>query len=111
MGAVSAITLVVGAAILAAGFLSGLLSGLIISRRNRPVRPICACGHSYGAHFDDGDNGCAAEVQREVRDITSVTGYSREWTPCACRRYTGPEPISSDIWVPPMATLPERESR
>lgn len=79
---------VVGAALLAAGYIGG--------RVHRPrktsdtPRAICACGHSFGEHGETGH--CRAEVSRPA-------GIVREWVPCACVKYVGPKPIE-DLYSP-----------
>lgn len=100
------VSLGVGAGILSLGMFIGFLVG-VSARRPGPgqsrVLPICACEHPYGAHV----NGeCQEDVERPFYNTLGTrNGY--EYVPCPCRRYTGPEPLSSDIWVPPM--LPTTE--
>jgi hypothetical protein len=79
-----------------AGWVVGRV-GRMRSRRE-VIRPICECGHHYGAHDDD---GCNAEVQRHENDDA---GYSlgQQWRPCACLKYTGPVPLDQ-FWAPPIA--------
>lgn len=97
-----------GALTAPAAFLVGWLArGRGQQSGSRPIPPVCACGHAVSAHAEK--KGCRAEVRRE-HYYSNGFRNGWEWVSCACLKYTGPEPISSDIWVPPMATLPERSN-
>ena len=97
-----------------AGLVSlGMFIGWVIGARSRVdggvggnrVLPICACEHPYGAHLDGGE--CQEDVERpHYNEYGSRNGF--EYVDCVCAKYTGPEPLSSDIWVPPM--LPTTEA-
>lgn len=96
------LTLLAGAGLLAAGWLAGHLTGRRAERRrlDKPREPICGCTHHLAAH-DPKTSECTAAVERQLRnDRNSMAGT--DWVECACRRYVGPEPISS-VWVPPVA--------
>lgn len=100
------ISLGVGAGLVCLGMFIGFLVGASAARRpgSSRVLPICACEHPVGAHAE---GGCEAEVERPFYAENGAWG-GHEYVACACRRYTGPEPLSSDIWVPPM--LPTTEA-
>lgn len=100
---IDAVSLAVGAAI--------LVFGILIGRILRPGRraaveslPICACDHSLGEH-DEETGACLADVDRV--HYQGGIWMGRVWVPCACRRYVGPEHISS-VWAPPLLDLQDR---
>lgn len=84
------LSLIVGAGILAVGYLAGHLVG---RRRRRAIgaatAAICGCGHPLSHH--DAESG---ECHFEVRRRYSHTGEV-EFRPCTCRRYDGPQPLES----------------
>jgi hypothetical protein len=92
------ISLVVGAGLLAAGFLAGHLTARRSARRrpDGPQEPVCGCTHHRALH--DPETG---ECHERVKvPLGGGGGYS--WELCLCRQYVGPEPIGS-MWVPPVA--------
>ncbi|PWW24981.1 hypothetical protein JD79_04175 [Geodermatophilus normandii] len=93
------ISLVVGAALLAMGFVAGRLG------RRRPAGPppvptaVCGCGHPLSQH-DTESNTCYAELRRDTFDKRGRwAGHS--WVPCTCRQYVGPRPID-EVFLPRM---------
>ena len=81
-----------GALILAAG----ILLGRYLPARKKtpePVKPVCGCTHHYSMH-DPGTGKCSAAVQISRYDAAgNWIGYDHP--ACACRRYSGPEPLPS----------------
>jgi hypothetical protein len=86
------------ATIVVTTFAAGWVVGRISRRKvpPGPVLPICLCGHHYGAH-DPKTGACGTRVR------TKVTTY-HDLIPCACARYTGPQPVEQ-YWVPPAADM------
>jgi hypothetical protein len=90
------LSLLVGAALLAIGFLGGRLG------RRRPglpppMTPVCGCGHALSLH-DRETFTCYAELRRDNHDKRGRwTGHS--WVPCTCRQYIGPRPID-EVFAP-----------
>jgi hypothetical protein len=82
-----------GALILLAGIAAGWLLRSLPARRKdpKPVEAECGCTHHHSMH-DPETGECNAEVAvaRYNKD-GDWTGY--EYRPCACRRYSGPEPM------------------
>jgi hypothetical protein len=83
----------------AAAVIIGLLLGRFLPGRRKglkPVEAVCGCDHHYSMH-DPGTGACNATVQ--------VSHYGGSWgyEPCACVRYSGPEPIPS-LYAPEIAT-------
>jgi hypothetical protein len=83
------ISLAVGAALLATGWLTGRV------RRGRASAPVpaweCGCGHSFALHNRE-TSECTGETKREHYTVTGArNGY--EWVQCSCRRYVGEVPI------------------
>lgn len=91
------ITLGVGGALLAVGWLAGRLTGVRTVRSDMP-RATCGCDHDLSLH-DPETKKCHAEIARQVHDDY---GYwvSYEWVPCPCRQYIGPKPIE-EVFAPP----------
>ncbi len=92
------VSLVIGAALLAAGFVAGR-----IGRRRPPAgppplpTPVCGCGHTLSQH-DTGTNTCYAELRRDSYDKRGRwAGHT--WVPCTCRQYVGPRPID-EVFLP-----------
>jgi hypothetical protein len=94
---VEPVSLLVGAALLAVGFLGGRLS-----RRTRAAppalpAPLCGCGHTLSQH-DTESNTCYAELRRDTFDKRGrFSGVA--WVPCTCRQYVGPRPID-EVFMP-----------
>jgi len=84
---------ITGALILAAGIALGWLLRSLPPRRKgpKPVEAKCGCGHHHSMH-DPETGACNATVQvGRYNKYGDWTGY--EHKPCACRRYSGPEPL------------------
>ena len=91
------VSLLVGAALLVAGFLGGRLSRRRPTSPPAPSAPLCGCGHTLSQH-DTETNTCYAELRRDVHDKRGRwTGH--QWVPCTCRQYVGPRPID-EVFVP-----------
>jgi hypothetical protein len=89
------LSLAVGAALLAAGFLAGRIGR--VSRRPPDDKPICGCTHHRSMHDPEGGT-CRAHIKRG----NWFDGY--HYDPCQCQQYSGPVPIEM-LWTPPV--LPE----
>ena len=90
------ITLLVGAALLGAGYVAGRLQ-----RRRaappRPMTPVCGCGHPLSQH-DPESSTCYAELRRDSYDKRGRwAGHT--WVACSCRQYIGPRPID-EVFAP-----------
>jgi hypothetical protein len=90
------VSLVIGGALVAAGWFAGRVS------RRRPHAPpssstVCSCSHGYGSHENGGL--CGAEIERPFYWANGHRhGY--EWVPCPCLSYDGPEPLPR-VWTGP----------
>jgi hypothetical protein len=100
---VEPVSLLVGGALLAVGFLAGRFG----RRHTAPPpaqTPLCGCGHTLSQH-DTETSTCYAELRRDNYDKRGRwAGHS--WVPCTCRRYIGPRPIDEVFQprlLPPMA--------
>lgn len=83
------ISLVVGAALLAAGWLAGR-----IRRRTSAASTesyTCGCEHSYALHDRKSDE-CVGEVRRR-HYYKNGARNGWEWAKCPCRRYVGDVPL------------------
>ena len=86
------LSLVAGAALLAAGYLSG--------RITRPVRAtvaVCSCGHGLDQH-DPTSRSCHSEVRLDPHfsyEVNAWVGHTYAW--CTCRQYIGPMPVEQLI--------------
>jgi hypothetical protein len=91
---VIAIALLAGAFVLATGILIGRL---LPERRKGPkaVEALCGCTHHHSFH-DPESGACNATVQ------VNQYGGSYLYEPCACRRYSGPEPLP-EYYAPEIA--------
>ena len=91
------VSLLVGAALLAVGFLSGRLSRRKPAAPAAPPAPLCGCGHTLSQH-DTETNTCYAELRRDSYDKRGRwAGHT--WVPCTCRQYVGPRPID-EVFAP-----------
>ena len=94
------LTLLVGATILAVGF----LAGRITRRRSTPQTPLptCGCGHGLDQH-DPETKMCHAQHPRSKFDTGGDwVGYT--YVPCTCRQYVGPRPLEemfAQQYLPP----------
>lgn len=99
------VSLAVGGVLIAAGWFLGRLT-----RRPRVTTAqltsltVCSRGHGYGSH----ENGarCAAQVDRP-HYMKHGERNGREWVPCPCLSYDGPEPLPR-VWTgePPVIPPP-----
>ena len=84
------VEMLIGAAIFAAGVVAGrFLPSRRSAGRRKEIQPICSCGHAVSFHGDDGR--CNATATVSTWDNGRWTG--QEQKPCACQKYTGPEPL------------------
>lgn len=91
---------VVGAALLAVGWLIGRHARL--KANPKAPKPICMGEHHYGTH-DPETGECRAEHKERFR--ATAGGWEKDvWARCACLRYTGPQPVEQ-YWVPPAADM------
>jgi hypothetical protein len=91
----------VGAVIAGVGLLIGERRGRRRKARPAEPKPVCGCTHHRALHDVD-DGICHGTVARQLwNDRNLLAGM--EHVPCPCRRYVGPEPISS-LWTPPLLT-------
>lgn len=98
------IAAVTGAGLLGSGMLTGYILGRRAATRERPTpppQPVCGCDHHLAHHHPE-SKVCKAAVQQRYQ--TSGGSWRVRWVDCACQQYTGPEPITSEIWVPPVLT-------
>lgn len=82
-----------GALILLAGILIGMGVRSLPARRKdpKPVEAVCGCTHHHSMH-DPETGKCNASVAVDKRAAGgNWIGY--EYRPCACLRYSGPEPM------------------
>lgn len=80
------ITLVAGAALVTAGWITGRMRNRSSSSPQQPAN-ICSCGHGYGSHAENGGQ-CVTDVQRpHYHKGGTRNGY--EWASCACLVWTG----------------------
>ena len=90
------VSLLVGGALLAVGFLTGRLHRRT-SPPPPPMTPLCGCGHPLSQH-DRETSTCYAELRRDTFDKRGRwSGHS--WVPCTCRQYVGPRPID-EVFAP-----------
>jgi hypothetical protein len=89
------LSLAVGAALLAVGFLAGRIGR--VSRRPPDDQQVCGCTHHRSMH-DPESGACHARVKDGYYDYT-----------CRCRRYSGPVPIET-LWTPPVLPEPRAEA-
>lgn len=91
--------MVEGALILLAGILIGRL--LPTHRKGpKPVEAVCGCTHHHSMHAPE-TGQCNAAV--EISKYNEFGGWvGKDYRPCACRRYSGPEPIPT-LFAPEIA--------
>jgi hypothetical protein len=92
----------------------GLRKGLKTERQPEEPKPVCGCGHHYASHNEQGvcqvvttkqvlvERGEPRTVQTGYHGMEHKVVYDREVyekvvSPCACTRYTGPEPLPTYI--------------
>ena len=86
----SDITLLTGAAVFAAGMVTGRVWPAR-RRKPKPVQPVCGCDHHYSFH-DPQTGACGYGLRH-------LDGYDRRDNPiyshtqCPCLKYSGPEPL------------------
>ncbi len=95
------LSLLVGGALLAAGYLGGRLGARRAARAKArtPQLPqaMCTCGHPLSQH-DPKEHTCHAEVARDAYDWKGRwAGHT--WVACRCRQYVGPRPID-EVFAP-----------
>ncbi|PRY48514.1 hypothetical protein LY71_109151 [Geodermatophilus tzadiensis] len=92
------VSLVIGAALLAAGFVAGRIGGRRPPAGPPPLpTPVCGCGHPLSQH-DTETNTCYAELRRDSYDRRGRwAGHT--WVACTCRQYVGPRPID-EVFLP-----------
>ena len=93
------LSLVVGGALLAIGYVSGRLGARRARRSRVPATPVavCGCGHSLSEHDPKADT-CHAEVARPAYDRKGRWA-GNDWVACRCRQYIGPRPID-EVFAP-----------
>jgi hypothetical protein len=83
----SALAMLAGAAILAAGVLAGrFLPARRASRPPAPARPVCGCDHDHAYH-DPQTSQCHGRVE------IGYWGSQYHYEDCTCRQYSGPLPM------------------
>lgn len=84
-----------GAAILAAGALSGWLlrSGWYRARSPRPVKNRCECKHPWALHDEAGVCSGSERVATRWNSYGDPIAYGDK--PCPCKRYCGPVPVEA----------------
>lgn len=92
----SASLVVSGLAILLVGYVIGRSRGRAIEREAASfTKPVCPCGHVWGAHKDG--QRCQDDVRRpHYWNDGSHNGY--EWVRCACTKYHGPAAINEQFF-------------
>ncbi len=85
------ISLAVGAALLAAGHLTGWLAGRRSTRRAAATPPVCGCGHGLEQHDPD-TKACHAQVRRDTYNKHG-DWVGDTYVACTCRQYVGPTPV------------------
>ena len=96
--------MVTGAALFAAGTVTGVVLDRLPRRRKRTPEvpgPRCGCGHLLSEH-DAKRKSCLAQVQRRHYQRNGDWN-GHEWVQCSCLTYIGPEPIMQ-VWIPPAVT-------
>jgi hypothetical protein len=96
-------TVLEGALLLLAGILIGIRLGRLPPRRKvpKPVQAVCGCTHHYAMHDPKtGKCNAAVAVDKYSRDGSWI---GNEHKPCACLRYSGPEPLPT-YYSPEIAT-------
>jgi hypothetical protein len=94
------LSLAVGAALLAVGFLAGRIGRA--GRRPPDEQPICGCTHHRSMH-DPESGTCRARIKLG----NWFDGYHHQT--CRCRQYSGPVPII-DLWTPPVLPAAKEET-
>lgn len=99
------LSLVVGGALLGAGWVAGLVTSRVVQRgrdrrRGEGAREAyCSCGHARSFH-DPQTNRCHQIVKGKATKWDRW-GFEVAWEQavCPCRRYDGPEPLAG-FYVP-----------
>lgn len=79
------------------------LVGKVVGRReertktSEPMAPRCPCGHTAGEH--KGLGNCLSAVKRPHYNSFG-TRNGQEYVNCACVKYYGPIPITSEFFSP-----------
>jgi hypothetical protein len=93
-----------------------VLAYVVYRRRPRPLtaipdadpEPVCGCGHNIAYHdLDAGECGEPMKVPVKWKRGEFGAPEPTHWEarPCACRRYTGPQPLPT-FYAPEVADLP-----
>ena len=85
--------MITGALIAVVCFLLGVGVRSLPARRKgpKPVEAVCGCEHHHSMH-DPETGRCNASVS--VDKYNGIGNWvGKEYKPCACRRYSGPEPM------------------
>jgi hypothetical protein len=84
---------ITGALILLVGIVIGLVAGRLPARRKdpKPAVAVCGCTHHHSMH-DPETGRCNAEVT-VPRYNKGGDRIGKDYRPCACLRYSGPEPM------------------
>jgi hypothetical protein len=82
-----------GALILLAGIVIGMVLRSLPARRKgpKPVEAVCGCKHHHSMH-DPTTGECNASVPVD-KYTKSGHWVGHDYKPCACLRYSGPEPL------------------
>jgi hypothetical protein len=91
------VSLLVGGALLAVGYLTGRLNRHRTPPPPPPMTPLCGCGHALSQH-DRETSTCYAELRRDNYDKRGRWA-GHVWVPCTCRQYVGPRPID-EVFAP-----------
>ena len=96
------VSLVVGAGLLIAGFLSGRFSrrrGAGGTNGPKQLSAICGCKHGLEQH-DPETKACHGRTLQ--RNVYSKEGkwLGTQWIDCTCRRYVGPVPAEEILGTP-----------
>jgi hypothetical protein len=99
------ITLIVGAVILAAGFLTGRLTRA--TRSPQPDLTGCGCGHHLS--YRDPDTGhCTEKVQEPTRYDGAGHPITFQMVPCPCRNHMPTDQLLLHLAIDPPTHLGQR---
>jgi hypothetical protein len=97
------IQVIEGALIAVVCFLLGVAVRSLPARRKspKPVEAVCGCEHHHSMH-DPKTGACNAEASASAYDKRG-NWIGNQYKPCACLRYSGPEPLGV-VFAPEIAT-------